>query len=447
MTEVQNNLEKEQIDERNPEINNGNTETNSEEKVRIDSIDVLKGLAICFVILAHMCMVNLMGWTKFVLWIIYLVLDVFGPSLFVVLSVLSTSFSVSLKRGKVDEKEIRDTVIGRAIPLWIIGVIQNYGMGKANLGILKFWGWGIFFFIAIAQVTTYYVTKMKQRDRLIIALSIIIIYEIILNIVLIGLNNAGLDYVALVQGNMSESDVFNTFLTDPFGFIFFFIFNPLNEEPFLPWIAVPFVIAGIGEALAGVVNDGSKESYKNFNKKILYQGIIFTVIGIILGFSFTHDDLGWGLISGFETSIGILYNDMAGIPYNESFYIPVFLVHSSSANMFYNMGMDLLLLSLCFYICEIKGHKGKIVQFFSFYGKVSLSLFVFHIVIGSLFPGKLTFDIFVYVVLVIIVLYYIMKTWAYKFKMKLTPEFFIIIFGMFYIKTMKKMREKAIKVE
>ncbi|MCP4760315.1 MAG: hypothetical protein GY870_00945, partial [archaeon] len=250
-----------------------------------------------------------------------------------------------------------------------------------------------------------------------------------------GMNNAGMDYKNFEFSHLSN----------PFGFLYFLIFNPMNGEPFLPWIIIPFAVAGVGENLSKMVKDGSKDKYIEFNRKVFKEGLILISVGIILGFRYTTDDLGWGLIDGFNNSINILFTDIVGISSQGNLSVPEFLIHSTTANMFYNLGVGYLLLALCFYICEIKGHKGKIVKFLSFYGKVSLSIYILHILLGGIFLGKLIFDVFIYVAFIIFALYYIMKVWAYKFDMKFTPEFFIIAFGTAYVNKKKAIREKISK--
>ena len=76
---------------------------------RIQSIDFVKGFAIVFIILAH----TASGWlapdSYYVYGLMFGLLDILGPSLFVFLSALSVIFSIKRKEGIVHPKIIRNT--------------------------------------------------------------------------------------------------------------------------------------------------------------------------------------------------------------------------------------------------------------------------------------------------------------------------------------------------
>ena len=92
---------------------------------RIQSIDFVKGFAIVFIILAH----TASGWLapdSFYLYgIMFALLDILGPSLFVFLSALSVIFSIKRKEGIVHPKIIRNRVFTRGVVMIIIGMLTN----------------------------------------------------------------------------------------------------------------------------------------------------------------------------------------------------------------------------------------------------------------------------------------------------------------------------------
>ena len=66
---------------------------------RIQSIDFVKGFAIIFIMLAHTASGWLNSESRYLYGILFTLLDILGPSLFVFLSALSVIFSIKRKEG------------------------------------------------------------------------------------------------------------------------------------------------------------------------------------------------------------------------------------------------------------------------------------------------------------------------------------------------------------
>ena len=81
--------------------------TNNEEKSiketprRLASIDFIKGVAIIMIILAHSSEAWFSSEWVFIHGIVYIFLDILGPSLFIFLSALSVVFSIERKKGRL----------------------------------------------------------------------------------------------------------------------------------------------------------------------------------------------------------------------------------------------------------------------------------------------------------------------------------------------------------
>jgi len=58
--------------------------------------------------------------------------------------------------------------------------------------------------------------------------------------------------------------------------------------------------------------------------------------------------------------------------------IPEFLIRGRGQNLIYNLGVALFIISISFYFIDIKKKFGNFVKTLVYYGKVSLSLFLFH---------------------------------------------------------------------
>ena len=92
---------------------------------RIYSIDFVKGFAIVFIILAHTASAWFDTEWIYIYGIVYALLDILGPSLFVFLSALSVIFSIKRKQGVLPDKVIRGRILNRGIVIAIIGVFFN----------------------------------------------------------------------------------------------------------------------------------------------------------------------------------------------------------------------------------------------------------------------------------------------------------------------------------
>ena len=75
---------------------------------RIKSIDFVKGLAIILIMMAHIAEAWMDNDWRYIYGMMFSILDILGPSLFVFLSALSVVFSIRKKQGKVHPKIIRN---------------------------------------------------------------------------------------------------------------------------------------------------------------------------------------------------------------------------------------------------------------------------------------------------------------------------------------------------
>ena len=143
---------------------------------RITSIDFLKGFAIIFVILAHTSQGWLDSESRYLYGLLFALLDILGPSLFVFLSALSVIFSIKRKEGILPNKIIRNRIFTRGIVMIIIGMITNLVGIDPVTGevVVIIFGWNIITFIGFTQIFSFYILKLKKKWRIIIGLAIII---------------------------------------------------------------------------------------------------------------------------------------------------------------------------------------------------------------------------------------------------------------------------------
>ena len=306
---------------------------NKPELKRIRSIDFIKGVAICIIILAH----SAGTWKDPVLNNIYSIilhyLDVFGPGLFIFLSSLSAVFSIRRREGKVPKKVLRNIVFARGFSIFGIGMLYNLiaVVLLGNMTDLPFpfslWSWTILVFIGFAQIVTYYVLKLTKEARIIIGLVIIFITY--------PLN-------PFLESNLSNPVVY---------IIHYIVISPLPHNPLLPFVSICFFSSVFGEIFVKTMELESKEARLDTFHTFFKYGLLFVFIGIFLTIIDPNP---------FGGSV---------IPF------PLFILRSNPSNMFYSRGLAVRKLGGSYYYIDIELKDNLFIDAMIFYGNVSLSLF------------------------------------------------------------------------
>ena len=354
------------------------TEDNSSSTKRIASIDFVKGVAIGFIVLAHAALSWLDNDWRYIYGLVFTLLDIVGPSLFVFLSALSVVFSIKKKKRNVPERIIRNKVFTRGIVIIIIGFLWNPMSLQTTGGIVPFpanlWGWNFLMFIGFSQIFSYYALKFRKNARLLIGIIIIFISPWIRQVL------------------FSFKDV------NPVVYILHFIItSPLPQVPFLPWIAVCFISTIFGEQLFEVMMKGTQEAYYKLFRLFSAYGVSLILISVFIvvpyGIGFNQWEPGWAL----KTSITINPDEYLHIKLleiaNQQNYthfpgMPLFLIRGSAQNLFYNLGAALLIIAVSFYYIDIKKKSNDAIKMAIFFGNMSLSLFLIQYLFLPLFLGQ-----------------------------------------------------------
>lgn len=399
-----------------------------EKKNRVVAIDVLKGMAISIVILIHFAAHILMDQWTWLYNMIYLFGDVFGPALFVFLSSVSVTISIKKKRNEYNEKDIRNAILRRSFMLIFLSFIVNLVMGFNRFGFLAFWRWQIIQFIGFSQIITYYILKLQGHQRVILAFIIAYATPIVFNYITSLMFANGINYKTIGFEDLSN----------PIVLLYYFLFQHYWAVPIMPWIYIVMVGSVVGENLVSTLNtrqQGDRKVYYRFFRNVIVDGTLIFIAGIITGLNLRNEDFGLNIWQGIQSGTDLFPEG-----------IPEFLVHSSVPNIMYSMGVALIFTAIVFYVCEIKGFKGKLVQFFAFFGRFSLTIFVLHPVfwtgLNDLFGPV---GLFIVTSLVIGILGFLLYIWNYKLKGIGTIEWFLTLVGDFKIKKPKKSKEPVIQ--
>ncbi|MEJ2280038.1 MAG: OpgC domain-containing protein [Candidatus Lokiarchaeota archaeon] len=392
---------------------------------RVESIDLIKGFAIIFIILAHISGSWLNTDWLYLYGLLFAVLDILGPSLFIFLSALSVIFSIKRKKRKVPEIIIRNKVFSRGIMIILIGLTFNISTAiMENKPIITLlWGWNILVFIGFSQIFSYYALKTSKVFRAVFGVLIIFYSSTIRNFL-------------YVQKN-----------TNIFFYLLHYIFtSPIPQLPLFPYISICFISTIFGEYLYEAMQKGTNDAYIGLSRIYLIWGVLMTLFGILSGLTLYNPYI---LPTSEYPQVGLLTiaNSQNLIPSLRLPGLPEFLIRGRMPNIFYSLGVALLIISVGLYLVDIKGKKGSFSKMLIYLGKISLNLFLIHFIFVTyffrffsilfffpIFFGYCTF------------LFFLMYIWMKYFNGVGTPEWLMIQVGRFGQKTeesVKKTSKKA----
>jgi len=343
-------------------------------KKRIESIDILKGISIFWIIGGHLTPVWLMPnsvWIYEMLYIFFL--SNVGPANFIMLSGLNIVLSIN---SKIDSglpmHKIRINTMKRIAVLFIFSILYNYLMSIMTKGLYgvnwyDFYAWYILQIISVSVILTIYVLRINKIIRFLISIFIIMFaYPLYTWISQLGVVGAGISFA----------------LYYPFPDIFW-------AFPFLPWSACAFIGCIIGEYFYNVIYRADENKKKSVLKKFLIYlsilGLTFVLISIIFGSNGpTNADKFWYDIAIFHIQ------KLNTAPFFNLSTLSYMFLPTHWTYMFYALGCDFLMLSILAFLSDYKNYRNKVFNSLSFAGKVSFSIFIYHHFGIPLFPQ--TFD-------------------------------------------------------
>jgi len=408
---------------------------------RITSIDVVKGFAIIFIILAHTAGSWLNTQWIFIYGVAFAFLDILGPSLFVFLSALSVVFSIRKKQGRVPYKVLRNGVLTRGLIIIIIGVLFNITSYSTTVKGYSFpfnlWGWNILLFIGFSQIFSLYALKLGKMTRSFIGLIIIFTS----------------DAVRQYLYNLKESG-------NILGIILHYILvSPVPMTPIIPWLSICFLSTIFGEYLYEAMIGGKKQDYIYLCRLFLAWGIILVGIGIFLGRGLYIPGTEW--INVNNGSVGVLptseypHLDLYSIINSQMFFPQIrwaglweFLIRGRGSNMVYSLGAALLLIVVWFFIVDLKKKSNIFISMLKYYGKISLSLFLLHYIFITMFFRFFDIVFFIFVWLGYAGFWgFLMYLWNEFFDGKGSPEWLMVQIGRIGQKTTHTVKKEIHIIE
>lgn len=392
---------------------------------RIRSIDFVKGLAIIMIMMAHISEAWLDNDWLYVYAILFCALDILGPALFVYLSALSVIFSIKNKEGILPRKVIRNRVFSRGLTIMFIGVIMNLaGLNQAVYRPpfpLVLWGWNILMFLGFSQIASYYALRLKKSFRAIIGVAIILISPMLREFLFLGKDSNVLIWT-----------------------LHFIITSPAPQLPVLPWVSICFISTIFGEYLYEAMIKGTHQDYVVLFRIFLIWGIIFVIIGVTIGLRLRNFD-------NMEVDEYVHLHLLETMNQQDIYHfkgIPDFLIRSTSGNMFYNLGAGLLIISISFYFIDLNNGDNKFIRMLIYYGKISLSLFLIHLMFAGLFLRQLNIIVFLIAIFAFAgFMGFFMYIWNTYAKGIGSPEWIMVQFSRIGRKTGQTVKREVRKTE
>jgi hypothetical protein len=128
--------------------------------------------------------------------------------------------------------------------------------------------------------------------------------------------------------------------------------------------------------------------------------------------------------------------------------IPEFLIRGTAGNMFYNLGAALLIIAVSFYFIDLKNGDNKFIRMLIYYGKISLSLFLVHLIFAVLFVRQLNIIVFLIVIFSYVAFMgffmYIWNTYAKGFG---SPEWIMVQISRVGRKTGQQVKKEVRRTE
>ncbi len=384
---------------------------------RILTIDTMKGMSMVMILYCHF------GWGwRGADWFVFfrfqwLVLDFFGPIMFLTMSVLGVmaSHADELARGVPVKHTLSELL--RISALFLIGEAINL-FNLSYLGIFHLTAWNIVTAIAMISLLIPYILRLKPWIRLLLVACIVVAYFPLVDWLMGPIDAAGISHDEITAGLI---------MADPRTAFYWLFFHHGQMAPLFSWLIVPLVTSILFSPLISIYKRTDAAGLHRELKRIAVAGVIMLVGGIVFGSR---------IFPGFANYITTEMNMPGDLyfhwPWTEG--IPYFLSRHVPQYLFYMLGIVCIIFSLLGELQLVRGRlsgRSKVNAL----GKLSLTAFLMsHMPL--IFAGiDLSMPVFFMAFLPLIVLIlYLFGIWVHRFGTKGSIEWLIGVYTTFVIK-------------
>ena len=322
---------------------------------RIITIDLLRGISIFMMLMAHIETYWLESESFWLIGIKFLIVQIMGTSNFTFVAGIgfAYSFQNNLKKSKSRNLTIKKTLSHTIILIIVSFIFNGLQVLIGGLGLSGLWAWNILQCIAFCRLFGILILLVSKYFRFIIAIIWIFLTEIVISWML------------------------PIYQVESFArIVFLLFFNPIHGDGFL--IFFPFFIFGtlFGEFIQNFTSkdkistenkDLTKKSSRILEKWFLI-GLGLFIFGLIIGLKPAGAERDYyELIKWINTHPNI---DISSLPF--------FIMPNSYAWVLFCAGWQIMFAIVSFYIIDLKGHFPKSSNIFNIFGKYSLSIYFGH---------------------------------------------------------------------
>jgi hypothetical protein len=363
----------------------------------LPAIDTLKGVSMLFIWYVHFAWAwHDSTWTALFRFSWY-ILDILGPSMFLVLSVIGNMASYQASNIADMKLTVTPRKAIKASFLFIYGECINLFF-LWRLGLFHISGWNVITTIALFSLLLPYMLRLRSRTRLAIVAILFILYYPLASLVSGSLASRGIT---------TETILPETFM-DPLFAIYWFFFCQGMMTPIFPWIAVPLLTTVIFEGFIKAAHSGHVDRIQKELRRLLMIGLVLIATGVGLG-SYTMPDFNTGATAELLTTGGYFTWPFQG-------GIAAFLVRHVPQYLCYNIGFTAIAFSMMTMVQSRRTkHQGTVSKVDSF-GRLSLTAYMLsHI--GLVIPIKLSIELFFCIFLPLLVgTVLVFNIWVNKWK-------------------------------
>lgn len=358
-------------------------------------MEILKGLTILFILISNgfNYWLNSQGITVEIIAYIIVIFNLFGATFYIFLNLFNISFILEKKMGCIAHKKKRNKIIKQGLFLILLGIPFNMIITPVKVFPFNLWGWNILIFLGFSQIISYLAYKMVRWTRIIIGLAIIFL-------------TSGIREV------LFYSKDFHIILKVSY----FIIVSPYPNYSLLPYAAFCFFATVFSEFIYEAKILESSIAEINAIKSVLKYGIVLLVVGLIIPFAEFNPIIT-------ESSLNMYpFLDMPSILKSQFLVfipnLPGFLLKGTPANIFFSMGIALLLIGFIYYVSYYKQLEGKISRSIVLLGQNSLTILFLQFLVLSFFNQLIPLWFISFVIIIFLIglgiLVYLWVKFLYK---------------------------------
>jgi len=322
--------------------------------VKLKSIESVKGFSILIILLSN----SINYWLVFgdelkdIYGLIIVILEVIGPSLYIFVVSFSISFTLNKKMGTYHEKKNRNKILKQALFLILLGSLYNIILNPSLAFPINLWGWNILVFLGFSQIICFLAYKLVRWARLVIGLNIIFLTYGIRELLFIGKDTNVIIEV-----------------------IHFIVVSPFPNYSLLPFVSISFFSTVFGEFIFESVTLNSNKANLHSTESIIKYSLVLLICGLLLPFT----DIG--PIVGADNFNPSKYPFLEAVPILKAHNIlyipglPLFLLKGTPSNLFFLMGLALLIIAIFYYYSDVLHKNGKILRILNIFGRHSITIF------------------------------------------------------------------------